>query len=71
MAGVFLEIFSLFILPRASSINNNLERTSMPRMNKKGERESPCLRPLLRENKPKGLPLIKMEKEEEEMHNLI
>ena len=71
MAGVFLEIFRPFILPRASSLNNNLERTSMPRINKKGKRGSPCLRPLLGENKPKWLPLIRKEKKEEEMHKLI
>ena len=71
MAGLFVEIFKPLILPRASSLNSNLERTSEPRINRKGDRGSPCLRPLLEENKPKGLPLIRMEKEEEEMHNLI
>jgi hypothetical protein len=52
-------------------VNSNLERTSVPKINRKGERESPCRRPLLRQNRPKGLPLIRMEKEEEKMHNLI
>ena len=71
MAGLFLGIFKPLILARASSLNNNLERTSEPSINRKGERGSPCLRPLLGENKPKGLPLIRMEKEEEEIHNLF
>jgi hypothetical protein len=71
MARVFMEIFNLLMLPRASSLNSNLERTSLPKMNRKGERGSPCRRPLLRENRPKGLPLIRMEKVDEEMHNLI
>ena len=71
MAGLFLEIFKPLILLKASSLNNNLERTSEPRINRKGEKGSPYLRLLLGENKPKGLPLIRMEKEEEEMHKLI
>jgi hypothetical protein len=71
MAGLFLEIFKPLMLPRASSLNSNLERTSKPRINKKGERGSLYLRPLLGENIPKGLPLRRMEKEGEEMHNLI
>jgi hypothetical protein len=40
-------------------------------MKRNGERGSPYLRPLSRENLLKGLPFRKMEKEEEEMHNLI
>ena len=71
MDGLFMGIFKPLILPRASFLNNNLERTSEPRINKKGDRGSPCLRPFLGDNKPKGLPLIRMEKEEEDMHNLI
>jgi hypothetical protein len=71
MAGVFLEIFKPLIVPIASSLNNNLERTSKRKINRKLERGSPCLRPLLGENSPKGLPLIRMEKEEDEMYNLI
>jgi hypothetical protein len=39
-------------------------------MKRKGERGSPYLRPLSRENLLKGLPFRRMEKEEE-MHNLI
>jgi hypothetical protein len=71
MVGLFLDIFKPLILPRVTFLNSNLERTSELRIKRKGERGSPYLRPLLRENKLKGLPLIRMVKEEEEMHNLI
>jgi hypothetical protein len=53
------------------SLNINLKNTSEPRIKRKGERGSPCLKPLFGVNKPKGLLLIKIEKEEEDMHNLI
>jgi hypothetical protein len=66
-----LEIFRPLILPRASSLNSNLERTSEPKMKRIGERGSPNLRPLSGKNLLKGLPFRRMEKEEEEMHNLI
>ena len=55
----------------ASSLNSKQERTSESKINRKGEKGSPCLRPLFGESSPKGLPLMRMEKEEEEMHNLI
>ena len=71
MAGVVLAIDRPLRFPRASSLNSNRERTSEPMININGERGSPCLRPLFGENKPKGLPLMRMEKEEDEMHNLI
>jgi hypothetical protein len=71
MAGVVLEIFKPLMLPTASSLNNSLDRTSALKINKKGERGSPCLRPLLGEKNPKKLPLIRMEKEEEEIQILI
>ena len=71
MAEVVLEIFKPLMLLAASSLNKSLEKTSAPKMNKKGERGSPCLRPFLGENNLKGLPLIRMEKEEEEMQILI
>jgi hypothetical protein len=71
MGVVFLAIDRPLRFPNASSLNSNLESTSDPMMNRKGERGSPCLRPLFGENKPKGLALMRMEKEEEEMHNLI
>jgi hypothetical protein len=71
IAEVVLEIFRPLRLPAASSLNKSLDRTSEPKMNKKGERGSPCLRPLLGGKCPKGLPFIRMEKEEEEMQILI
>jgi hypothetical protein len=49
--------------PWLSYLNINLENTSEPRMKRKRERGSPCLKPLARENIPNKLPLIRMEKE--------
>jgi hypothetical protein len=46
-------------------LNINLENTYKPRINRKGERGSYCLKPLAGENKPKGLPLIRIGKEDE------
>jgi hypothetical protein len=57
-----LEIFRPLILPRASSLNSNLKRTSEPKMKRKGEKGPPCLRPLSGENLLKGLPFWRMEK---------
>jgi hypothetical protein len=57
--------------PLLSSLNRSLERTSTPKMKRKGERGSPCLNPLSREKRPKGLPFRRMEKEEDEMQILI
>jgi hypothetical protein len=71
MAGEFLEIFKPLMLPKASSLNSSLEITSEPKMKRKGERGSLCLRPLSGKNLPKGLPFRITEKEAEEMHNLI
>ena len=71
MVGVVLEIFKPLMLPAASSLNNGLDRTSLPKINKKGKKGSPCLRPLLGGKSPKGLSLIRTEKEEEEMQILI
>jgi hypothetical protein len=71
MGGVFLAIDRPLRFQNASSLNSNQDGTSEPMINKKGERVSPCLKPLFGENKPKGLPLMRMEKEEDEMHNLI
>ena len=71
MAGLFLEILRPLMWPRLASWNISLENTSDPKMKRKGERGSPCLRPLAGEIKPNGLPLMRMEKEEEEMHASI
>jgi hypothetical protein len=62
MAREFLVIFIPLILPSLSSLCSSLESNSEPMMNRKGERG----KPLERENKPKGLPLRRIEKEEEE-----
>jgi hypothetical protein len=71
MGEVFLAILSPLIWRRLSSLNIILENTFEPRINKKGERGSPYLKPLAGENKPKGLPLIKIEKEEEVIQDSI
>jgi hypothetical protein len=55
------------ILQLCSSLYSSRERASEPRINKKRERGSPCLKPLPGENMPKELPLIRMEKEIEDM----
>jgi hypothetical protein len=70
-AGVFLEICRPLMVPALSSLNMSLENTSNPRMKRKGDRGSPCLRLLVGEMIPNGLPFNKMEKEAEEMHALI
>jgi hypothetical protein len=67
MAGLFLAIFRLLMLPRLSSLYSNLERTSDPRINWKGVKGSPCLKPLSTEKRPNELPLMSKEKEEEEI----
>ena len=71
MARVCLEIFRPLRFPTASSLNSKRERTLEPKINRKGEKGSPCLRPLFGENNSKGLPLMRMGKKENEMHNLI
>jgi hypothetical protein len=38
MAGLFLEIFNLLMFPRDSSLKSSLERTSEPKIKRKGER---------------------------------
>jgi hypothetical protein len=62
-----LAIFIPLIFPSLSSLSNNLESNSEPMMKRKGERGSPCLKPLEGEKRPKGLPFRRMEKEGEEM----
>lgn len=71
MVGQFLPIFKPLRIPALSWENNNLEKTFEPRINKKGERGSPCLKLLVGENFPKGLPFSKMEKEVEEIQMQI
>ena len=46
----------------------SLDSTSEPSKKRKGERGSPCLRPLFGENKPTGEPSKRTEKETVEMH---
>jgi hypothetical protein len=53
MVGEDLEIFRPLMFPAASSLNKSLDKTSAPKMNKKRERGSPCLRPLEGEKKSK------------------
>jgi hypothetical protein len=71
IAGEDLAIFIPFIFPSLSSWSKSLESTSDPRIKRKGERGSPCLKPLLGENNPKGLPFKRMEKDEEEIQSSI
>jgi hypothetical protein len=59
------------IEPFLSSLNISLEKTSAPKIKRKGKRGSPCLNPLSGEKSPKGLPFSRMEKEVEEMQILI
>jgi hypothetical protein len=47
MVGEFLATCIPLIFPDLSSFSSNLEKTSEPKINRKGERGSPCLRPLL------------------------
>jgi hypothetical protein len=47
MAGEDFEISRPLMFPAASSLNKSLDKTSAPKMNKKGERGSPCLRPIV------------------------
>jgi hypothetical protein len=49
----------------------SLEKTSKPKIKRKGDRGSPYLNPLPGEKKPKRLPFRRIEKEEEEMQILI
>jgi len=57
--------------PGISSLMKILERISEPRIKRKGDRGSPCLRPREGKNLPKGAPSSRMEKEEVVMHCLI
>jgi hypothetical protein len=66
-----LAIFRSFKFPTTSSLNKSFERTSEPKMKRKGDRGSPYHSPLAGENMPKGLPLISIEKEEEDIQILI
>jgi hypothetical protein len=54
-----MAILSPFKLPFLSSLNMSLEKTSKPKIKRKGERGSPCLNPLLGEKKSKGTPIQK------------
>ena len=56
--------------PFLSSLNISLEKTSEPKIKRKGDKGSPCLNPLPGEIKPKGLPFRRMEKERAEMQIL-
>jgi hypothetical protein len=47
----FLAILRPFKLPFISSLNMSLEKTSTPKIKRKGERGSPCLNPLPGEKK--------------------
>ena len=65
-----LEILRPLIDHALSALNNSLERASELMMKRKGEIGSPCHKPLSGEMHPKGLPLNKMEKKADDMHNL-
>jgi hypothetical protein len=69
--GEFLAIFIPLTLPSFSYLSSSLESNSDPRIKRKGEIGSPCLKPLDGENKLKGLPFKRIEKEEDEMHDSI
>jgi hypothetical protein len=56
--------------PTISSLNISLEKTSVPRMKRKGDKGSPCFRPLEGKSLPYGLPFRRIEKEAEEMQIL-
>ena len=43
------------------------DKTSVLKINRKGDKGSPCRSPLSGENSPKGLPLMRTEKDEEEI----
>jgi len=57
------------ILKPRRLIRSKQEITLVPIIKRKGESESPCLRPFEGENKPKGLPLSKTENEDVEIYN--
>jgi hypothetical protein len=52
-------------------LNISLEKTSDPKIKRKGDKGSPCLNPLPGEIKPKGLPFRRMEKDGVKMQILI
>lgn len=52
MGGQCLAIFRPFKKPAASALNKSLEKTSEPRMKRKGESGSPYLKPLDGEKNP-------------------
>lgn len=59
------------ILLFETSLLISLARTSIARTNRKGDKGSPCLTPLLRLKKLNGLPLIKIENEVVVTHCII
>ena len=67
MGGLFLAILIPCKLPNCSSLRKSLERNLEPKINRKGDKGSPCLRPRESLKNPKGEPSSKMEKEVE-MH---
>lgn len=69
--GQELAILIPLKFPLASSLRSNLERAYNPKIKRKRDRGSPCLRPLAEQNFPNGLPVMRMEKEGEDMHILI
>lgn len=71
IAGQFLTILRPFNELANFSLRSSQESTSAPRMKRKGDRGSPWLKPLEGENKSNGLPLIRMENEEEELQTCI
>jgi hypothetical protein len=52
-------------------LNISIEKTSTPKIKRKGERGFPCLNPLPGKKKPKGLTFKKIEQEVEEIQILI
>jgi hypothetical protein len=71
MGGHILAILMPWIRPKLSSLSISLDNISAPKINKKGESGSPCLKPLKGENLPKGAPSRRIENEEVVMHCLI
>jgi len=57
-----------FRRPREDCLNNSLEKTSVPKINRNGVNGSPCLSPRAGVKKPNGLPLMSMENEGEVTH---
>ena len=53
--------FNTMFMPEDSSSRMSLDRTSEPRMKRKGKRGSPCIRTRLGQNLPKGKPSNRIE----------